>query len=232
MENQWLGQLLNLCFNPYLLLILSVISIVASITDTHLIGEVIVIGLLTIIMILVALRTIRNGYLVFSKRIFVSIMILILISLSWDGVFYLSPQSFKLKSVFFIGAVLIRMSIFSYGWWTLTKTLAIRQKVTDRTLVTAIVGYLFIGIIYSFVYYAIWQVDPNALHISVVRDYEFRPWNLVMYFSFMTLTTVGYGDIIPINKWMMVLSNFEAMTGSVYLTVIIARLVSLYSTSE
>jgi hypothetical protein len=78
----------------------------------------------------------------------------------------------------------------------------------------------------------IWQIDPKAFHVSIIQDYEFRPWNLVMYFSFMTLTTVGFGDIIPVNKWTMALTNFEAMVGAIYLTVIVARLVSLYGSSE
>jgi hypothetical protein len=68
--------------------------------------------------------------------------------------------------------------------------------------------------------------------LSSDKDFQFKPWNLVTYFSFMTLTTVGYGDITPLNKWVMALSNFEAMTGSIYLAIVIARLVSLYSTSE
>jgi hypothetical protein len=150
----------------------------------------------------------------------------------WDGLFYWKRLPLDLRHIFFIGAALIRLSIFSHGWLLLTKTLATRQKVTDRTVVTAMVGYLFIGIIWSFVYLMIWQVDPKAFHISTIRDDDFRPWNLVMYFSFMTLTTVGYGDIIPVNKWAMALANFEAMIGAFYLAVIIARLVSLYSNSD
>jgi voltage-gated potassium channel Kch len=53
-----------------------------------------------------------------------------------------------------------------------------------------------------------------------------------MYFSLITLTTVGYGDIVPIGRWVMVLANFEAMAGAIFLTVIVARLVSLYGNSE
>lgn len=232
MGNQQLNQFLNLCTNPYLLLTLSVVSIFVSVTDNRPIAEIFVIGLFNIVMILIALRGARTHHLVFSKTRFFSLFTLIVISLIWDIVFYLSPPSFKLKSAFFIGAALIRFSIFAYGWLLLAKTLAAWQRVTNKTVVTAILGYLFIGIIHAFVYYAIWQVDPQSLHISMARDYEFRPWNLVMYFSFMTLTTVGYGDILPINKWIMALSNFEAMTGSIYLAVIIARLVSLYSAPE
>jgi hypothetical protein len=53
-----------------------------------------------------------------------------------------------------------------------------------------------------------------------------------MYFSLITLTTIGYGDIIPTGRWVMALVNFEAMAGAIYLTVIVARLVSLYGNSE
>jgi hypothetical protein len=194
--------------------------------------EAFVLLLFSFIMILIVLRGTRNQHSAFSIKTLKFTLTLILLSIIWDSVFLWSPLSQELKHIFFIGAALTRLSIFSYGWWLLAKALTVRQKVTDRTIITAVVGYLFIGIIWSFIYLMIWHIDPQAFHTSIVKDYEFRSWNLVMYFSFMTLTTVGYGDIIPINKWAMVLSNFEAMTGSIYLTVVIARLVSLYQISE
>ncbi len=78
----------------------------------------------------------------------------------------------------------------------------------------------------------IWQISPNALHISVVGDYDYKPWNLVMYFSFTTLTTVGYGDIVPADRWIMVLAIFEAILGAIFLAIVVARLVSIYSNLE
>jgi hypothetical protein len=219
------GQILNQCLNPYVLLILSVASVTLSVIDSRVLVEEFVVVLFSIIMVLIAIRSARVHHMTFSKKIFAGILALVLVSLIWDGLFFWEVLPQDLRNVFFIGAALIRLTIFSYGWLLFAKTLATRQRVTDRTIVTAIVGYLFIGIIWSFIYLVIWQVDPKALHISIIRDYDFKPWNLVMYFSFMTLTTVGYGDIIPINQWVMVLSNFEAMTGAFYLTVVISRLV-------
>lgn len=224
--------LLKQCLNPYLLLILSVTSIFLSIVDTSIVVECFVLLLFSIIMLLVALRGTRIHHLFFSTKILTAVLTLIAVSLIWDSLFLWSHLSLSLRYTFFIGAALIRLCIFSYGWLLLAKTLATRQKVTDRTIITAIVGYLFIGIIWSFMYLMIWQIDPQAFHLSTIKDYEFRPWNLVMYFSFTTLTTIGYGDIIPVNKWIMALANFEAMIGAIYLTVIIARLVSLYGASE
>ena len=50
------------------------------------------------------------------------------------------------------------------------------------------------------------------------------------YFSFITLSTVGYGDITPVSRIARWLAAMEAMTGLVYVAVLIARLVALYST--
>jgi hypothetical protein len=50
-----------------------------------------------------------------------------------------------------------------------------------------------------------------------------------LYFSFITLSTVGYGDIIPVSEVARMLAIVEAMFGTFYMTLLIARLVSLYS---
>jgi voltage-gated potassium channel Kch len=49
------------------------------------------------------------------------------------------------------------------------------------------------------------------------------------YFSFVTLTTVGYGDITPLTNGARALAAMEAMTGTLYVAVLISRLVALYS---
>ncbi|HCL83429.1 MAG TPA: hypothetical protein DIC22_05605, partial [Chitinophagaceae bacterium] len=53
-----------------------------------------------------------------------------------------------------------------------------------------------------------------------------------MYFSLTTLTTVGYGDITPVNEYARSLANLESLTGQLYPAILIARLVSMeFSTS-
>ena len=52
------------------------------------------------------------------------------------------------------------------------------------------------------------------------------------YFSFITLSTVGYGDITPVSRIARWLAAMEAMTGLLYVTVLIARLVALYRSGE
>ena len=227
-----LNQFQNYCLNPYILLILTVAFIVASMVDDSLSVEIFVLFIFYAISILLAVRITHSHQLGFFARFFTFFLVLIGISILCDGLVYFVDLSPGLKALFFVSASFIRFYIFGYGWFSLAKTLATKQKVTDNTIITAIIAYLFIGILYSVVYFAIWHVDPKALHISVTRDDDFKPWNLAMYFSFMTLTTVGYGDIIPVNKWVMALAMFEAMTGAIYLTIVVARLVSLYGSSD
>ena len=51
----------------------------------------------------------------------------------------------------------------------------------------------------------------------------------MLYFSFTTLTTLGYGDITPVSKMTMTLSNVQAIIGQLYPAIFIARLVGLYT---
>ena len=52
------------------------------------------------------------------------------------------------------------------------------------------------------------------------------------YFSFITLSTVGYGDISPLTNGARTLAMTEAMTGTLYMAVLISRLVALYSSQD
>ena len=58
---------------------------------------------------------------------------------------------------------------------------------------------------------------------------EFFPWQSFIYYSYATLTTLGYGDILPVTMWARSMASLEAIVGVMYITVIMARLVGLYS---
>ncbi len=63
-----------------------------------------------------------------------------------------------------------------------------------------------------------------------IRDgiIEFEVGASLFYFSFTTLTTLGYGDILPKGRFVMMIASFEAITGQIYLAVFVARLVGLH----
>jgi voltage-gated potassium channel Kch len=113
-----------------------------------------------------------------------------------------------------------------------------RAKMVNLNIIAAGVSvYLFFGNICGFIYAIIARVDSNAFKIpettaSYLGD-SLINLSSATYFSFVTLTTLGYGDITPINEFARSLAFLEAAMGQIYLTVLIASLVGIHiSTSE
>lgn len=114
----------------------------------------------------------------------------------------------------------------------------LRAKMISLDIIAAGISvYLFFGNICGFIYTIIGRVDPNAFTIpaataSYLGD-NLSDLSSAMYFSFVTLTTLGYGDITPINNFARSLAFLEAALGQIYLTVLIASLVGIHiSTSN
>ncbi|WP_158506715.1 ion channel [Geminocystis sp. NIES-3709] len=110
--------------------------------------------------------------------------------------------------------------------------IAIYQKVHLETNVNndvirgGICIYIMLGILWYLFYKMIFFFDINAFHFPEFRKTS-ESINL-LYFSFVTLTTVGYGDITPVNNFAMILSNLEGLCGQLFPAISIATLVSLY----
>lgn len=108
------------------------------------------------------------------------------------------------------------------------------QRVTANTLCASLCAYLLIGVIFAQIYSLVLHVDPAALSFPEsatshggLRVGEAGATELI-YFSFVTLTTLGYGDITPQRPIMMTIAMGEAVVGQIYLAVLVARLVGLH----
>jgi hypothetical protein len=103
-------------------------------------------------------------------------------------------------------------------------------RVNSEVLCAGISSYLLLGMIWMFAYALVSVMDKGSFAFNVgtpttgalVRFDAF-------YFSFITLSTVGYGDITPLSHAARTLAMAEAMTGTLYVAVLISRLVALYS---
>jgi len=98
------------------------------------------------------------------------------------------------------------------------------SRVTPDMIVGSICVYLLMGILWAVIFGFIDKYDPGAI---VAKDEV-----SFFYFSFTTLTTLGYGDVVPVTKVAKVFANAEAVTGQIYIAVFIARLVGLYTVCE
>ena len=113
-------------------------------------------------------------------------------------------------------------------------------RVTGDTIRGAICAYLLIAVVFSGLYSLIEVLTPTdafSVHESMAEPSVSMTWidpgeghtgaerNELTYFSITTLTTLGYGDIVPINGAARTLTNVEAVLGQLYLAILIARLV-------
>lgn len=95
--------------------------------------------------------------------------------------------------------------------------------VTSHRIMGAVAVYLLLGLGWEQGYELLHMLRPEAF-AGVDANAGPEDW---IYFSFVTLTTVGYGDITPVSPLARSLAVFEALTGQIYLVVMLARLVAL-----
>jgi hypothetical protein len=105
--------------------------------------------------------------------------------------------------------------------------------VTVEVLCASIAVYLMLGLMWTVAYWLVDQLTPGgAFSFNTSGDGQSINGFSGFYFSFITLSTVGYGDITPVSRLARWLAALEAMTGLLYVAVLIARLVSLYSRAK
>jgi hypothetical protein len=101
--------------------------------------------------------------------------------------------------------------------------------VTGHRIRGAILIYLLLGVIWSLLYQVVALTIPHAFRLpeGIAGDDYYALQRLLTYFSFITLTTTGYGDITPVHPVARTLTMLESMVGQLYPAITLARLVSL-----
>jgi hypothetical protein len=109
--------------------------------------------------------------------------------------------------------------------WLVARRLVGADRVDAELLCSAVGAYLLLGVFWAQTYEIIGLAAPSAF---VGPGGAVPNRSALLYFSFTTLTTTGYGDITAVNPIVRMWSIFEAITGTMYNATVIARLVSLY----
>lgn len=99
-------------------------------------------------------------------------------------------------------------------------------RVTSQTIVGAMCVYVLLGVAWGFLYSSVDALDPASFANALPGDGTAR----FVYFSMVTLTTLGYGDVTPLSSVARGLAVVEAIAGQVFLAVLMARLVGLHLT--
>ena len=106
-----------------------------------------------------------------------------------------------------------------------------KTKIIDSYIISSAISiYVLVGIFWYLLFMFLLMIDPDSFHIR-----NFNPEMVtidMIYFSFTTLTTLGYGDITPLSYTAKMWSITEAMMGVMFLAIMISRVVSLFGSKK
>jgi hypothetical protein len=130
------------------------------------------------------------------------------------------------NSLLLFGSNTLGAFLFGLAVYSILKYVTNAEEVTREVIFAAIVSYLLLAVIWSFGYSSLELVSPGSFSISAARA-EDSAFNF-LYFSFVTITTLGYGDITPLTDQASALVIVEALIGQIYLVVLVAWLVGMH----
>ena len=158
-----------------------------------------------------------------SHLIIASILVLPLILSTWSIYFYESTQISIFTRIF--GAL-----FFGYAVLIILQMIAGSTEVTRETIFAAVVAYLLIALMWAFLYMILEMVAPGSFSFP---DKSIRVETMQFeYFSFITITTLGYGDITALTNRASALTLLEAIIGQIYLVVLVAWLVGMFVSNK
>lgn len=118
-----------------------------------------------------------------------------------------------------------------YAYMTFTVFLEVIkvQRVTTDTTYGAVCVYLLLGMSFANLYDLIETIQPGSFQINVATEHPEIRWRTLIFYSFMTLTTIGLGDVTPVTTQAQSLTTIEGVMGVLYVAVLIARIVGIYA---
>jgi hypothetical protein len=128
--------------------------------------------------------------------------------------------------VFTVGLALASTTVLiAYCIYCVVRYVLQANYITRDQIYAGICAYLMLGFAFGCIYYLVEMLSPGCFSVNVSKLSNDSPD--LMYFSFVTLATLGYGDITPVAKVSRALAEVEALAGMLYIAIFMARLVSM-----
>jgi voltage-gated potassium channel len=131
----------------------------------------------------------------------------------------------KLVNIFFFFIIVV----------LLIRQIATSTKVSAGIIMDAIAGYLLIGVIFSIIVMFIMQYDSGSFSYNqsqIDGTEKYLNKSVPLYYSFITLASVGYGDIVPLKPYTRSIATFIGVSGQFYIAIIVALLVGKFSSQK
>lgn len=154
---------------------------------------------------------------------------------TWRGAVYALIAVFVLFTVFgkFIDhqanvyLILITLLIFFIGSFsTAAKQVFLVGDIDGNKIIGSLSLYILLGLIWTIIYLLLLAMDPSAFSGVDAANWQ-QGFARVAYYSFVTLTTLGYGDVLPTNHIAEFFVYMEAIIGVFYMAIIVSSLISL-----
>jgi len=173
-------------------------------------------SLVSIVMLIVSMKSIHTDV-TWKKIVYVLIFFLFVITFiaKMFNFSYIPYLNLIILLIFFIGS-----------FWKAYKQILFEGKVDSNKMIGSLSLYLLLGLIWTTLYLLLIQIDPTAFSGIDAGNWK-QNYSQVAYYSFVTLTTLGYGDILPVNKVAQFFVYMEAIIGVFYMAIIVSSLISL-----
>lgn len=169
-----------------------------------------------------------------NRKVLIFVSVAIFFAVVFNGIYLLRQHDALLIANHAIIVIVLFYIIVS-----LTRYLFIRKKVTRYTLYASLSSYLLIALLWALIFGITDLLEPGSFRIPVEIAPDGRMASMgeagsfhALYFSIVTLTTLGYGDISPLSVEARMLCSAEAFVGQMYVAITVARLVGIYTTQS
>lgn len=147
-----------------------------------------------------------------------AVVLVTLAALSWLTAFVLDPDKVEGAAAWILQAIILGLVI-----GVVLRRIVNHRRVTAQTIFGALSVYILIGLIFGMVFGAMEAVSDEIL---LAADDGTR--DDPIYYSFVTLTTLGFGDVTSVSSLVRRVTVVEAIVGQVFLATMVARVVSMY----
>ena len=207
----------------YLLASLLLILIVVPLIQNHFLASLFQQAFLTAVLVSAIAANRQRRHLLLSGIVFAAFVL----PLNWATLVFDTPLLSLIAygagiAFLSVAAAMILMSVFR------------DYLATIQAVFGAICVYLLIGLTWALVYSALDYADhgafllpEHATTIQLPHGHEITPYSQMVYFSFVTMSTLGYGDMLPHTHLAQTLTWMQSVLGQLYLAVLVARLVSI-----
>ncbi|MGY6216748.1 ion channel [Methylolobus aquaticus] len=206
-------------YYPYLLLALILLTLAYPIITVWPAGRMIEKAIMAAVLITGTLATYKRR----SQILLTAAMLVIMVSSGIATEMRHDAAGWLL--ITFLSSITGFLSLVT--WLLARDVFSKRNRVTANLLYGAVSVYMLIGTAFAAVHFLIEQVAPDSYHCGSPQCDGVPRIAAYVYFSFITLSTVGYGEILPNSHVAGTLSYVEAIVGQMYVAILVARLVGM-----